>query len=78
MPKYAQHLANFAPLNHGPLSIRTHLGTLNQKIMLCRNLTAASSMMFTTDITFIYLVKVAMVRKRNMYPPGALGSIRMM
>jgi hypothetical protein len=75
MSNYAQHLENFAPLNYVPLSMRTHMGTQNLKIMLCKNLIVASYMMFTTGISSIHLVKVSVVTKRNLKPPGALGSI---
>jgi hypothetical protein len=75
MPKSAQHLSNFAPLNYVPLSVRTHLETLNLKIMHYRNLTAASCVMLTTTIASIHLVKVSIAMKSNIKPPGALGSI---
>jgi hypothetical protein len=76
--KSIQHLANFAHLNYVPLSVRTHLGTPNLKIILCRNLIVASYVMFTTGIASIHLVNVSIAMKRNLYPLGALGSIPMM
>jgi hypothetical protein len=50
----------------------------NSKIMLYRNLTATSCVMFTTDIASIHLVNVLIVTNRNMNPLGALGSAPMM
>jgi hypothetical protein len=52
MPKSTQHLMNFAPLNCVPLSVRTLLDTSNLYIMLCRNLTAASWVIFTASMAF--------------------------
>jgi hypothetical protein len=45
----------------------------NLKIMLCRNLTTSSCVIFTTGIASIYLVNVSIVMNRNLNPPGALG-----
>jgi hypothetical protein len=52
--------------------VRTHLGTLNLYIILCRSLTAASCVMFTTGIAFIHLVNVLIAANKNINPPGAL------
>jgi hypothetical protein len=53
--------------------MRTHLGTLKLYMILCRNLIAASYVMFTTGMPSIHLVNVSIVTNRNMNPPGALG-----
>jgi hypothetical protein len=53
--------------------MRTHLGTLNLYMILYRNLTAASCVMFTTGIASIYLVNVSIATNKNLKPPGALG-----
>jgi hypothetical protein len=47
-------------------------------IMLCRNLNGASCVMFTTGIASIHLANMSIATKRNMYHPGALGSITTM
>jgi hypothetical protein len=47
-------------------------------MILCRNLTAASRVIFTTGIASIYLVKVSMVMNKNLNSPGALGKIPML
>jgi hypothetical protein len=73
MAKSVQHLANFAPSNRVPSSLRTHLGTSNLNIILYRNLTDAFYVMFTTGIAPIHLVNVSIVMNRNLNPPGALG-----
>jgi hypothetical protein len=53
--------------------VRTHLGTLNLYMILCKNLTASSCVMFTTGMTSIHLVKVSIATNRNLNPHGALG-----
>jgi hypothetical protein len=53
--------------------MRTHLGTPNLYMILYRNLTAASCVMFTTGIASIYLVNVSIATNKNLKPPGALG-----
>jgi hypothetical protein len=62
-------------LNYVPLSMRTHLGMSNPKIMLCKNLAVASYAMFTPGTASIHLVNMSIVTKRNLYTTGALGSI---
>jgi hypothetical protein len=47
-------------------------------MILCRNLTAASRVIFTTGIASIYLVKVSMAMNKNLNPPGSLGKIPML
>jgi hypothetical protein len=44
-------------------------------MMLCRNLTAASCVIFTTDIASIHLVKVLVAMNKNLNPPDALGKM---
>jgi hypothetical protein len=73
MPKYAQHLVNFYPLNSVSLSMMTHLGKPNLKIIIHRNLTAFPCVMFTIGIASIHLVNVSIAINRNMNPPDALG-----
>jgi hypothetical protein len=53
--------------------MRTRLGTLNLYMILYRNLTAASCVMFTTGIASIHLVNVSMAMNKNRNPPDALG-----
>jgi hypothetical protein len=60
------------------LSVRTLLGTQNLYIMLCRNLTAASFVIFATGIASIHLVNILIVTNKNLKPPGALGKMLMM
>jgi hypothetical protein len=57
--------------------VRTHLGTPNMYMILCRNLTATSYMMFTTGIASIHLVNVSIVMNKNRNPLGALGKMPM-
>jgi hypothetical protein len=45
----------------------------NLYIMLWRNLTAASYVIFTTGVASIYLVNVSMLTNKNLKPPGAIG-----
>jgi hypothetical protein len=54
------------------------LGTPNLYMILYRNLTAASYVMFTTGIASIHLVNVSLVTNKNLKPPGALGRTPMM
>jgi hypothetical protein len=75
MPKSAQHLANFAPLNCVPLSVRTFLGMPNLYMMLYRNLTAASWDIFTAQMTSIHLVNVSIPTNKYLKSPGALGKM---
>jgi hypothetical protein len=75
---FAQHLKNLDPLNWVPLSVRTLYSTLNLYIMLWRNLTVASYVMFTTGVASIHLMKVSMPTNKNIKPPGALGRTTMM
>jgi predicted acyltransferase len=51
------------------------LGMPNLYMILCRNLTTASYVMFTTGIASIHLVNVFMVTNKNLNPPGALGKM---
>jgi hypothetical protein len=48
---------------------------LNLYIMLCRNLTIASCVIFATGIAFIHLVNVSIMMNRNLNPLGAMGKI---
>jgi hypothetical protein len=50
---------------------------LNLYIMLLRNLTAASCVMFTTEVASIHLVNVSMPTNKNLKLPGALGRMSM-
>jgi hypothetical protein len=74
----AQHLKNLAPLNWVPLSIRTLYAMPNLYIMLWRNLTAASCVIFTAGVASIHLVNVLMLMNKNLKPPGTLGRTPMM
>jgi hypothetical protein len=47
-------------------------------MMLCRNLTVASCVIFTTGIASIHLVNVSIATNKNLKPPGALGKMHMM
>jgi hypothetical protein len=47
----------------------------NLYIMLLRNLTTASYVMFTTGVASIHLVNVSMPTNKNLKPLGALGRI---
>jgi hypothetical protein len=51
----------------------TLFGTSNLYIMLLRNLTAASCVMFTTGVAYIHLVNVSIPTNKNLNPPRALG-----
>jgi hypothetical protein len=64
---------NFVSLNCVPFSIKTLLGTLNLYMMLYRNLTAASRVIFTTGMTHIHLVNMLIPTNKYLNPPGALG-----
>jgi hypothetical protein len=46
-------------------------------MMLLRNLTAASYVMFTTGVASIHLVNVSMPINKNLKPHGALGKMSM-
>jgi hypothetical protein len=50
----------------------------NLYMMLCRNLTAASCMIFATGIASIHLVNVSIIMNKNLNPPGTLGKMSMM
>jgi hypothetical protein len=78
MLKFAQYLANFAPLNCVPLPVRTLLDMPNLYMMLYRNLTAASWVIFTVGITSIHLVNVSTPMNKYLKPPGDLGKMPMM
>jgi hypothetical protein len=58
--------------------MRTRLGTPNLYMILCRNLTVASCVMFTTSIAFIHLLNVSIAMNKNLNTPGALGKTPMM
>jgi hypothetical protein len=75
MSKSTQHLANFDPLNYVPLSVRTLLGTSNLYMMLCKNLTAASWVIFTTGTASIHLMNVSIPMNKYLKLPGALGKM---
>jgi hypothetical protein len=68
-----KHLTNFAPLNCVPLSVRTLLCTPNLYMIFCRNLTAASWVIFTVGMTFIHLENVSIPTNKYLKPLGALG-----
>jgi hypothetical protein len=51
----------------------TLFGTPNLYMMLLRNLTVASCVMFTTMVASIHLVNILMPTNRNLKPLGALG-----
>jgi hypothetical protein len=53
--------------------MRTHLGMMNMYMILCRNLTATSYMVFITGIASIHLVNMSIAVNKNRNPPGALG-----
>jgi hypothetical protein len=53
----------------------TLLGMPNLYIMLCRNLIAASCVMFTTGIASIHLVNVSIPMNKYLNPLGALGKM---
>jgi hypothetical protein len=44
-------------------------------MVLYRNLTATSCVIFATGIAFIHLVNVSIATNRNLNPPGALGKM---
>jgi hypothetical protein len=44
-------------------------------MILCRNLTVASCVIFATSIASIHLVKVSMATNKNLNPPGALDKM---
>jgi hypothetical protein len=45
----------------------------NLYMILYRNLTATSCVMFTTDIASIHLVNISTAMNKNLNPPGSLG-----
>jgi hypothetical protein len=47
----------------------------NLYMMLYRNLTAASCIIFTTTIASIHLVNVSILMNKYLNPPGALGKM---
>jgi hypothetical protein len=47
-------------------------------MMLCRNLTAASYVIFATDIASIHLVNVSIAMNKNLKLLGAPGKMPMM
>jgi hypothetical protein len=47
-------------------------------MMLCRNLTAASCMIFATGMAAIHLVNVSIATNKNLNPHVALGRMLMM
>jgi hypothetical protein len=75
MSKSAQYLTNFAPLNYVSLSIRTLLGMPNLYMMLYRNLTTASWVIFTASMASIHLVNMLTLMNKYLNPPGALGKM---
>jgi hypothetical protein len=44
-------------------------------MMLCRNLTVVSCVIFTTGIASIHLVNVSIAMNKNLKPTGALGKM---
>jgi hypothetical protein len=52
-------------------------GMLNLYMMLCRNFTTASCVIFTTGIASIHLVNVSITTNKNLKPPDALGKMPM-
>jgi hypothetical protein len=69
---------NFAPLNCVPLSVKTLLGMSNLFIMLYRNLTTASWVIFTAGMASIHLVNVSTPTNKYLNPPSALGKMTRM
>jgi hypothetical protein len=63
----------FRSFELSPVIYKDPLGMTNLYMILCRNLIAASCMMFTTGIAFIHLVNVSIATNKNLNPPGALG-----
>jgi hypothetical protein len=53
--------------------VRTHLGTPNLYMILFRNLTAASWVIFMTGMASFHLVNVSVATNKTLNPPGALG-----
>jgi hypothetical protein len=78
MPKSAQHLTNFTPLNCVPLSVKTLLGMPNLYTMLCRNMIAASWVIFTAGMASIHLVNMSTPANKYQNPPGAIGRMPIM
>jgi hypothetical protein len=75
MPKSTQHLPNFVPLNCVPLSVRTLLDTPNLYMMLYKNLTIASWVIFAAGTASIHLVNVSIPTNKYLKSPGALGKM---
>jgi hypothetical protein len=69
---------NFAPLNCVPLSVKTLLGMSNLFIMLYRNLTTASWVIFTAGMASIHLVNVSTPTNKYLNPPSVLGKMTRM
>jgi hypothetical protein len=69
---------NFALLNCVPLSVKTLLGMPNLFIMLYRNLTTASWVIFTAGMASIHLVNVSTPTNKYLNPPSALGKMTRM
>jgi hypothetical protein len=51
---------------------------LNLYMMLYRNLTAASWVIFTASMSSIHLVNMLILMNKYLKPPGALGKMLMM
>jgi hypothetical protein len=68
IPKSVQHLANFAPLDWVSLLVKTHFRAQDMYLILCRNLTNVSYVMFTTGLDFIHFVNVSVTE-----PPQKWG-----
>jgi hypothetical protein len=68
----------FCSFKPSPAICEDPSSTLNLYMILCRNLTATSYVMFTTGITSIHLVNVSITMNKNLNPPGALGKMPMM
>jgi hypothetical protein len=47
----------------------------NMYMILCRNMTTAACVMFTTGITCIHLVNVLIAMNKNLNPPDTLGKM---
>jgi hypothetical protein len=55
--------------------MRTSLGMPSLHMILYRNLTATSCVIFATSIGCLHLVSVSMAMNKNLNPPGALGKM---
>jgi hypothetical protein len=67
-----QHGLNSLDLNCVSLSIKTHLGTPNLKIIFFRNLTVVPCMMLMTGSASIHMVNVSIATNRYLYPSATL------